>query len=187
MIKLDAWGLQPLNKKLIKRLQHRCFPVNFAEFLRPPFLQNSSMRLLLTNKENHSSVCKICLIWLYLSLLLRKFNSSFTALKPLLGGVNKYSHFENSAKSRWKSIGVEDFLIIIGCWHSKNCKKNGFNLSLFMSYSSSYNLTPPISRVLIDRYLIFCSLTSPKCCNSARKCTPVKYKARQRAGFPIVT
>ena len=55
------------------------------------------------------------------------------------------------------------------------------------SHSSSYNLTPPISRVLIGPHLIFCSLTSPTCCKSPRKCTPVKYKARQEAGFPIVT
>ena len=32
---------------LKKRLLHRCFPVNFAKFLRTPFLQNSSGRLLL--------------------------------------------------------------------------------------------------------------------------------------------
>ena len=30
-----------------KRLQHRCFPVNFAKFLRTPFLQNTSGRLIL--------------------------------------------------------------------------------------------------------------------------------------------
>ena len=30
-----------------KRLWRRCFPVNFAKFLRTPFLQNSSGRLLL--------------------------------------------------------------------------------------------------------------------------------------------
>ena len=35
--------------------------------------------------------------------------------------------------------------------------------------------------------MIFCSLTSPASCNSPRKCTPVKYKKRQKAGFPIVT
>ena len=33
---------------LKKRLWHRCFPVNFTTFLRTPFLQNSSGRLLLT-------------------------------------------------------------------------------------------------------------------------------------------
>ena len=30
-----------------KRLRHRCFPMNFAKFLRTPFLQNISGRLLL--------------------------------------------------------------------------------------------------------------------------------------------
>ena len=32
---------------LKKRLCHRCFPVNFAKFLRTPFSQNTSRRLLL--------------------------------------------------------------------------------------------------------------------------------------------
>ena len=32
---------------LKKRLWHRCFSVNFAKFLRTPFLQNTSGRLLL--------------------------------------------------------------------------------------------------------------------------------------------
>ena len=32
---------------LKKRLWHRCFPVNFAKFLRTPFLQNTSRRLFL--------------------------------------------------------------------------------------------------------------------------------------------
>ena len=34
-----------LNK--VSGLWHRCFPVNFAKFLRTPFLQNTSRRLLL--------------------------------------------------------------------------------------------------------------------------------------------
>ena len=37
---------------LKKRLWHRCFPVNFAKFLRTPFLQNSSGRLLLALDNN---------------------------------------------------------------------------------------------------------------------------------------
>ena len=57
----------------------------------------------------------------------------------------------------------------------------------FTVYSSSCNLTPPISRVLICRHLIFCPSTWPTCCNSPRKCARVKYKARQKAGFPIAT
>ena len=43
------------------------------------------------------------------------------------------------------------------------------------------------SRGLIGRDLIFSSLTSPTCCNSPRKCTPVKYKTRQKAWFQIVS
>ena len=48
-----------------------------------------------------------------------------------------------------------------------------------LRYSPSYNLTPPICWVLIGQHLFFCSLTPPTCCNSPRKCTPVKYKKRQ--------
>ena len=47
----------------------------------------------------------------------------------------------------------------------------------------SCNLTPAISQVLIGKHLIFCLPMWPKCCNSPWKCTPVKYKARQKAGF----
>ena len=36
-----------LKKNLKKNLWHRCFPVNFAKFLRTPFLQSTSGRLLL--------------------------------------------------------------------------------------------------------------------------------------------
>ena len=39
-------GLMPVTL-LKKRLCHRCFPVNFAKFLRTPFSQNTSERLLL--------------------------------------------------------------------------------------------------------------------------------------------
>ena len=43
LIKLQPSGLEFLKK----RLQHRCFPVNFVKYLRTPFLQNTSERLLL--------------------------------------------------------------------------------------------------------------------------------------------
>ena len=57
------------------------------------------------------------------------------------------------------------------------------------TYSPSGNLASPISRVLISQHLMFCSLTSwwLAVCSLPRKCTPVKYKKRQKAGFPIVT
>ena len=41
-------GLRP-GTLLKKGLWHRCFPVNFAKFLRTLFLQNTSERLLLIN------------------------------------------------------------------------------------------------------------------------------------------
>ena len=57
---------------------------------------------------------------------------------------------------------------------------SNIQINLF-AYSSSYNLTPAASWVLIDQHLIFCSPTWPACCSSPRKCTAVKYKARQKA------
>ena len=56
-----------------------------------------------------------------------------------------------------------------------------------LTYSSSCNLTPTISRVLIVRHLIFCPPTWLTCCSSPRKYTLVKYKVMPKAGFPIVT
>ena len=43
-------GLSPATS-LKKRLWHRCFPVNFARFLRTPFLKNTSGWLLLKEKD----------------------------------------------------------------------------------------------------------------------------------------
>ena len=45
---------------LKKRLWHRCFPVNFAKFLRTPFSQNTAGRLLL-NVARPCYACCICL------------------------------------------------------------------------------------------------------------------------------
>ena len=39
---------------LKKRFWHRCFPKNFMKFLRTPFLQNTSRRLLLNSEEFHN-------------------------------------------------------------------------------------------------------------------------------------
>ena len=68
--------------------------------------------------------------------------------------------------------------------------KNRKPLTIFtkiLAYSSSYNLKPAISTVLIGQYLIFCLPTWPECCSSLRKCTLVKYNMRQIARPPIVT
>ena len=62
--------------------------------------------------------------------------------------------------------------------------KEAFYL-LTLSYSSSCNLTPPISLFLIGWHLIFCPSTWPRYCNSPRKCTLVKCKGRQKADCRI--
>ena len=49
LVKLQAWHAI-LFKKI---LWHRCFPVNFAKFLRKAFLQNTSGRLLLQFQGNY--------------------------------------------------------------------------------------------------------------------------------------
>ena len=51
---------------LKKRLSHRCFPVNFAKFLRIPFLQNTS----------GGCFCKIhaCELYNILEQIINKFN-----------------------------------------------------------------------------------------------------------------
>ena len=41
---------------LKKRLWHRCFPVNFEKFLRTPFLQNTSGKMLLLYLTRFSNV-----------------------------------------------------------------------------------------------------------------------------------
>ena len=51
LIKLQAWGLRPATL-LKKRLWHRCFPVNFVNFLRT---SNSSWRLFLQFLPNGKS------------------------------------------------------------------------------------------------------------------------------------
>ena len=48
-------GLRPVTLAK-KRLWHRCFSANFATFLRTPFLQNTSGRLLLQNYKQY----KLC-------------------------------------------------------------------------------------------------------------------------------
>ena len=52
LIKLQA----PPATLLKKSLWHRCFPVNFTKFLRTPFFQNMSGRLLLSNAGNRASL-----------------------------------------------------------------------------------------------------------------------------------
>ena len=69
-------GLRPatLSKK---RLWHKCFPVNFAKFLRTPFLQNTSGWLVLTKLHDPNR---------------RKMRLPCFQLRWLLNGVNMPWH-----------------------------------------------------------------------------------------------
>ena len=46
-IQSECWKIGPGQQLSSKSLWHRCFPVNFAKFLRAPFSQNISGRLFL--------------------------------------------------------------------------------------------------------------------------------------------
>ena len=53
---------------LEKRLWHRHFPANFQKFLKTPFLQSTSGRLLLSEAAVHDNVAKFTGKYLYQSL-----------------------------------------------------------------------------------------------------------------------
>ena len=55
LIKLPAWG--PATLLLKKRLWHKCFPLNFAKFLRTPFLTEHLRRLLLKQLKIILQIC----------------------------------------------------------------------------------------------------------------------------------
>ena len=78
---------------LRKRLWHKCFPVNFAKFLRTPFLQNTSGRLLLRNEASGedlkifgslTSLMHTIEAYLLPWLLLKYFISNNLACKSML-------------------------------------------------------------------------------------------------------
>ena len=78
---------------LKKRLWHGCFPVNFAKFLRTPFLQNTSGRLLLRNEASGedlkifgslTSLMHTIEAYLLPWLLLKYFISNNLACKSML-------------------------------------------------------------------------------------------------------
>ena len=99
---------------LKKRLWHMCFPVNFAKFLRAPFLQNISRRLLL---KMNFCISVLFEIWLYvifwssfISMVFQK-NSPMYKLKLLLkllierfynffSGFTRFCHL--TTKTVWK-------------------------------------------------------------------------------------
>ena len=80
-----------------KILRHNCCPVNFAKFLRTPFLQNTSAQLLL-NKVIPNFFCKVILlqtfilIWYYCLILIWYY---------CLHGFNSFHIFTSFISMHW--------------------------------------------------------------------------------------
>ena len=84
---------------LKKRLWHRCFPVNFVKFLRTPFLQNSSGRLLLpfaTVALNYSNIY-LYNIYLDLNLTYENILLKNIVVFTLEAAIRKIGVFKNFA------------------------------------------------------------------------------------------
>ena len=82
LIKLQARPVTLLKK----RLWHRCFPVNFMKFLRAPFSQNTSWRLLLVYDNTEHAI-------------LYRFRATFTSEKFLFSSVKRASlHYSELSK-----------------------------------------------------------------------------------------
>ena len=83
----------PGSPLLKKKLFHRCFSVNFSKFLRPPFLQNTSGRLLLNLTTYHFSSKNIkAFQW----LLKSKPLSIMTALNKIMETKQNQTLFHES-------------------------------------------------------------------------------------------
>ena len=81
-------GLRPATL-LKKRLWHRCFPVNFAKFLRTPFLTKHLQWLLLTfDSQKHSCNNQLDLLDFSNSGLIAKRKSGDKAIKSFDRGSN---------------------------------------------------------------------------------------------------
>ena len=84
-------GLRPVNL-LKKRLWHRCFPVNFVKYLRTPFLQNTSGRLLLTKEELTKMVLEYQNKF---DNILSNINTELTSLRDSWNGISAFSYKES--------------------------------------------------------------------------------------------
>ena len=74
---------------LKKKLWHRRFHVNFAKFLRTPFLQNTYRRLLLT----HQAIS-------HLEILSRISSTKYKGFLILIGSLNHFKIYYYSRKNK---------------------------------------------------------------------------------------
>ena len=93
---------------LKKRSWHRCFPVNFAKFLRTPLLQNTSGRLLLTFLERIFR--GISTIWNFLTLSLVTVRYACKTLQELPFllffrlNIECLKHLDWVVRRGWKAV-----------------------------------------------------------------------------------
>ena len=109
---------------LKKRLWQRCFPVNFVKFLRTPFLQNTSVRLLLavvelllrflTLKETQRTNVKCCQILLQKSFILTMFPQQNFYLVCVCAALWLFSEYIQYIMSK--------VLSFISCFHHERRK-----------------------------------------------------------------
>ena len=96
-------GLRSVTLK--KKLQHRCFPVNFVKFLRSSFLQNTSRRLRLFIICLTVSFCKevlyICSNLLLLEKLTKIHNfATFSFCKYILCSISWMDFIDQNMNTR---------------------------------------------------------------------------------------
>ena len=110
-------GLRPATL-FKKKLWHRCFPVNFAKFLRAPFLQNTSGRLFHFNNKCMMALTRIANteIFTFIAVLVFKFLSRKVLFINWKGNRNcqKVGYF-----LRKKEISRENYSKLINGWNVK--------------------------------------------------------------------
>ena len=125
LIKLQAWVLWK------EKLWHRCFPVNFAKFLRTPFLWNTSdgsfwnfscMNMILSDFQLLFIYWPIACHW---SLSIPLKTSEKLRLSDIFGG------YRNRPMVRWVNSNIWDKLFKNG--PSKICLSRPYPLRFFKS------------------------------------------------------
>ena len=123
--KVANWGLQPNEKKI---LWCRCFPVQFAKFLRTNFLKNTPGRLLLMVHYFLACGVQRCSVWLKQKHRnISKWLSQNLWLSDIYKGYRKRSVAWNDLKDFWARYQHFTDMKYIG-W--KNCKIECINLKL---------------------------------------------------------
>ena len=121
-MKWQAWGLQPLFKKIF---WSKCFPVNFAKYLRTPSLQNAAGRLLLYRLFYNFEKVPVPLHLPHSPIYNRRF--LVTSFIPLFASFNFFRLFS----LREKCLYSEFFRSVLSCIRAKysvfslNARKHG--------------------------------------------------------------